>query len=100
MLDRAFPEYDTLFSSVFLTSSRALLKEAATAQEIADFDLAELTDLLQKTSCGRFGAQGSSHSERSPAVGRGQLPRRCGPRRNALSVAASRPAAGTNRPDQ
>lgn len=55
ILDRVFPEYETLFSNVFLISSRALLMEAATAQEIADFDLAELTDLLQKTSHGRFG---------------------------------------------
>jgi transposase len=55
ILDRVFPEYETLFSSVFLKSSRALLKEAVSAQEIADFDLAELTDLLHKASCGHFG---------------------------------------------
>ena len=55
VLDRVFPEYETLFSSVFLKSSRALLKEAASAQEIADFDLAELTDLLRNASRGRFG---------------------------------------------
>ena len=55
ILDRVFPEYETLFSSVFLKSSRALLKEAVSAQEIADFDLAELTDLLHGTSRGRFG---------------------------------------------
>ena len=65
VLDRVFPEYETLFSNVFLTSSRALLKEAATAQDIADFDLTELTDLLQKTSHGRFGqpkAQAIQHA--------------------------------------
>ena len=55
ILDRVFPEYETLFSSVFLKSSRALLEEAATAQEIADFDLAELADLLASASRGRFG---------------------------------------------
>jgi transposase len=55
ILDRVFPEYETLFSNVFLTSSRALLKEAATAQEIAAFDLAELTHLLQQSSRGQFG---------------------------------------------
>jgi transposase len=55
ILDRVFPEYETLFSSVFLKSSRALLKEAVSAQEIADFDLAELTDLLHNASRGRFG---------------------------------------------
>ena len=55
ILDRVFPEYETLFSSVFLQSSRALLKEATTAQQIADFDLAELSQLLKETSRGRFG---------------------------------------------
>ena len=55
ILDRVFPEYETLFSSVFLNSSRALLKEAVSAQEIADFDLAELTNLLHSASRGHFG---------------------------------------------
>jgi len=55
ILDRVFPEYETLFSSVFLKSSRALLKEAVSAQEIADFDLAELTVLLRDASRGHFG---------------------------------------------
>jgi transposase len=55
ILDRVFPEYETLFSSVFLKSSRALLEEATTAQEIADFDLAELASLLTSASRGRFG---------------------------------------------
>ena len=55
ILDRVFPEYETLFSSVFLKSSRAVLKEAVSAQEIADFDLAELADLLRRASRGRFG---------------------------------------------
>jgi transposase len=55
ILDRVFPEYETLFSSVFLKSSRALLQEATTAQEIADFDLVELANLLASASRGRFG---------------------------------------------
>ena len=55
ILDRVFPEYETLFSSVFLKSSRALLKEAVSAQEVADFDLAELTGLLRSSSRGHFG---------------------------------------------
>jgi len=57
ILDRVFPEYETLFSSVFLQSSRALLKEASTAQQIADFDLSELSQLLKSTSQGRFGTE-------------------------------------------
>ncbi|CAG0982439.1 hypothetical protein PLCT2_01988 [Planctomycetaceae bacterium] len=55
ILDRVFPEYETLFSSGFLTSSRQLLARAASAQELALFDLAELTDLLKTTSRSRFG---------------------------------------------
>jgi transposase len=55
ILDRVFPEYETLFSNVFLKSSRELLKEAATAHEIADFDLSELSTLLHTASRGRFG---------------------------------------------
>ncbi len=55
ILDRVFPEYETLFSSVFLSSSRQLLAKAASAQELATFDLAELTELLTTTSRSRFG---------------------------------------------
>jgi transposase len=61
ILDRVFPEYETLFSSVFIKTSRSLLKEAATAQEIADFDLSELTALLKSNSRGRFGLEKANH---------------------------------------
>ena len=54
VLDRIFPEYETLFSSVFLNSSRQLLARAASAQELAEFDLHELTALLHSASRGRF----------------------------------------------
>lgn len=55
ILDRVFPEYEHLFSSVFLQSSRAVLQQAVSAQEFADFDLHELADILAQTSRGRFG---------------------------------------------
>jgi transposase len=55
ILDRVFPEYEKLFSSVFVQSSRAMLKEMVSAQDFAEFDLGELTELLSKTSRGRFG---------------------------------------------
>ncbi len=57
ILDRVFPEYESVFSNIFVTSSRALLQEAVSAQDFADFDLQELTALLIKTSRGRFGAE-------------------------------------------
>lgn len=57
ILDRVFPEYESLFSSVFLQSSRALLAEAVSAQEFANFDLHELSQLLAHSSRGHFGAE-------------------------------------------
>ncbi len=55
VLDQVFPEYESLFSDVFIASSRQLLAEAVTAQDFAAFDLQEMTDLLHTTSRGRFG---------------------------------------------
>lgn len=57
ILDRVFPEYDRLFSNVFLQASRAVLQEAVSAQQFAEFDLQELTDLLTEASRGRLGQQ-------------------------------------------
>lgn len=55
ILDRVFPEYESLFSSVFLQSSRTLLKEAVSAQEFANFDLQQLIEVLERSSHGHFG---------------------------------------------
>jgi transposase len=55
ILDRVFPEYEGLFSNVFIKSSRALLQQATTAAEFAEADLEELTAVLKKTSRGRLG---------------------------------------------
>lgn len=57
ILDRVFPEYETIFSNIFVKSSRALLQEAATAEEIANFDLSELVEILRSASRGRFGQE-------------------------------------------
>ena len=57
ILDRVFPEYEKVFSNVFVASSRAILQEAVSAQEFADFDLQELADLLTRTSRSRFGME-------------------------------------------
>lgn len=56
ILDRVFPEYEALFSDVFIKSSRALLERAATAAEFAEADLQELIAVLKHTSRGRLGA--------------------------------------------
>lgn len=55
ILDRVFPEYATLFSNVFIQTSRRLLSEALTPEEFADFDLSELSDLLHQSSRGHHG---------------------------------------------
>jgi transposase len=60
ILDRVFPEYETQFSDIFIKSSRALLKEAVSAEEIANFDLSELTTILKTNSQGRFGQEKAS----------------------------------------
>jgi transposase len=57
ILDRVFPEYETLFSDVFLRSSCTLLKQAVTAEEFAEFDLSELEQVLKATSRSHFGRE-------------------------------------------
>lgn len=55
VLDRVFPEYESLFSSVFIKSSRALLKNSPVPEEILEFDISELSEMLKANSHGRFG---------------------------------------------
>lgn len=55
ILDRVFPEYEQLFSKVFVETSRQLLVEALTPEEFADFDLSELSHFLYQASQGRYG---------------------------------------------
>jgi len=75
ILDRVFPEYEHLFSSVFLQASRAILQEAVSAQEFADFDLQELADVLNQASRGRFGLEKAEalQSQARQSVGIGFL---------------------------
>lgn len=54
VLDRVFPEYESLFSNVFVAASRKLLSIAANPQELAEFDLTELSNVLKKASRGRI----------------------------------------------
>jgi len=57
VLDRVFPEYQSIFGDVFLRSSRALLREGVSAEELAELDLGELSHLLSKASRGHFGEE-------------------------------------------
>jgi transposase len=78
VLDRVFPEYETLFSNIFLATSRRLLQEAVTAQEFADLDVTELTDAADDQS--RTLRSRESHGGANPcrSIDRGAFPRRCG----------------------
>ncbi len=55
ILDRIFPEYPECFSNVFINSSKELLKEYSSPEELAEVDLTELTQFLSEHSRGRFG---------------------------------------------
>lgn len=57
ILDRIFPEYPECFSNVFIKTSRELLKEFSSPEDLADVDLMELTDFLLEHSRGRLGME-------------------------------------------
>jgi transposase len=71
VLDKVFPEFETLFSNVFIKSARDLLREGTLPEELAEMDLSELTDLLNSSSHGRFGLAKAQdvHSKASSSVG-------------------------------
>ena len=54
MMDRIFPEYESLFSDMFGKTSRDLLKECTTPEEILSLDTTHLAEILRKSSKGRF----------------------------------------------
>ena len=68
ILDRVFPEYEDCFSSVFVQTSKELLKEYPDPEELAQVDLSELTAFLAKHSRGRLG-QDRAQKIRSLAKG-------------------------------
>jgi len=55
LLDQVFPEYETLFSDLFGTSSRQMLAEFSSPEEFLAVDTEKLALLLRKTSHGHFG---------------------------------------------
>ena len=57
MFDQVFPEYTTIFSDIFGTSSKALLSEAVLPENIAAIPTRKLTVLLKKASRGQYGIQ-------------------------------------------
>lgn len=55
VLDQIFPEYESLFSDIFGQSSKEVLSELTTPEEILAIDTDKLATLLSKSSRGRFG---------------------------------------------
>lgn len=61
LLDLAFPEYGEHFSDIFGTTSREVLAEFPTAEDLAKVDIRRLTRILKQASRGRMGR---AHAER------------------------------------
>lgn len=55
LVDQIFPEYETLFSGLFVQSSVEILSKYPTPEKIGKAHLKTLTELLKKASNGRFG---------------------------------------------
>lgn len=55
LLDRIFPEYESLFDPVFGKASIAVLRKYPTPQKVKNAHLEKLTELLMESSGGHFG---------------------------------------------
>ena len=55
VLDQIFPEYEKLFSDVWGTTSKQLLAQFASPEEILNIDTQELANLMSKLSRGQLG---------------------------------------------
>ena len=55
LLDQVFPEYENLFSDTFGSSSREVLSNYPTPEDMLNVSTEKLADLLSKASHGRFG---------------------------------------------
>jgi transposase len=55
ILDKVFPEYSKLFSDIFGESSKQILINCPTPEEVLKFNTIKLSNILNKSSKGRFG---------------------------------------------
>lgn len=55
LLDRIFPEYETLFDPIFGKASVAVLRKYRTPQKIKNANMKKLTELISENSAGHFG---------------------------------------------
>ena len=70
LLDQVFPEYDKLFSDTFGVTSKELLLNCQTPEDILAISTRKLTTLLNKTSRGHFG---KSKAEQLKTVAKGSF---------------------------
>ena len=54
LLDRVFPEYDSLFSDTFGVASKEVLSQYSTPEDLLSVSTRKLSNLLEKASHGRF----------------------------------------------
>lgn len=57
LLDQVFPEYDSLFSDTFGVTSREVISNYPTPEDLLSVTTRKLTNLLEKASRGRLGRQ-------------------------------------------
>ena len=57
LLDQVFPEYDTLFSDTFGVTSKEVLSQYPTPEDLLSVSTQKLSGLLEKASHGRFGKE-------------------------------------------
>lgn len=57
LLDQVFPEYDSLFSDTFGTTSKEILTKYPTPEDMLAVSTRKLTSVLEKASRGRFGKE-------------------------------------------
>ncbi|MBQ0039929.1 MAG: IS110 family transposase [Treponema sp.] len=54
IMDKIFPEYQSVFSDMFGKTSMAVLKSCCSAKAISQISLEDLTEIIRKASRGRF----------------------------------------------
>lgn len=57
LLDQVFPEYDKLFSDTFGVTSKEVLSQYPTPEDLVSVSTRKLSNLLEKTSRGRLGKE-------------------------------------------
>ena len=57
LLDQVFPEYDALFSDTFGVTSKEVLSQYPTPEDLLSISTRKLSNLLEKASHGRFGKE-------------------------------------------